>query len=76
MSKKSHWEEGLEIPKAPKGATHATIKCGKKKATVVVKDFSSFRGVEGVVSWGQQKRSRKTIEPIGEEFFWDGFKVG
>ena len=75
MGRKSDWNEGLEIPKPPKGATHAQIKCGKRKSTVLVNDFSAFRGVEGVVSWAKQKKNSKTIELIGEEFFWDGFKV-
>lgn len=75
MGKKSDWEEGLEIPKAPKGVTHARIKCGAGKATVLVKDFSAFRGVEGVVTWRKQKKNSKTLEKVGEEFNWDGYKV-
>lgn len=75
MGKISDWEEGLDIPKAPKGATHAQIKCEGKKATVLVRDFCAFKGVEGVVSWAKQKKNSKTIELIGEEFNWDGYKV-
>jgi hypothetical protein len=73
--KKSHLREGLEIPKPPKGITHAQIKCGTKKSTVTIDNFDTFRGVEGMVRWGKQKKNSKTIELIGEEFHWDGFKV-
>jgi hypothetical protein len=75
MGRISDWENGLDIPKTPKGATHAQIRCGKQKATVLAKDFSAFKGVEGIVSWAKQKKNSKTIELMGEEFKWDGFKV-
>ena len=58
--KKSHLREGLEIPKPPKGITHAQIKCGTKKSTVTIDNFDTFRGVEGMVRWGKQKKNSKT----------------
>ena len=87
MTKRVTWggsAREIEVPKAPKLATHAKIvtdldevtgRIGRAETTV--KNFGvAFRGVPGLVQWGRYpSRGKKVFEAIGKAFKWDGFKI-
>ena len=84
MTKQVTWggsARELEVPKAPKLATHAKIEVsendGGGRAETTVKNFGvAFRGVPGLVQWGRYPtRGKKVFETIGAAFKWDGFKT-
>lgn len=84
MKKEITWSttsRELEVPKAPKLATHAKIEVPAKgrvqRAETDVKNFGvAFRGVAGLVQWGRYpSRGKKVFEAIGAAFKWDGFKM-
>ena len=75
------WE--VVIPRPPKFATHARMRCvdplspdsTPKYATLPINDFGCFKGVYGEFSYIRMNNSRKVLEEYNGTWEWDGHKV-
>lgn len=68
------------IPRPPRHATHAVMKCvdhtydnGKPKtATLPIRDFDCFMGVSGDFHYVRMDKKRKLHETYKGNWYWDG----
>ena len=68
------------IPRPPKHATHAVMKCvdptasdqTPKAATLPIKDFDCFMGVSGDFHYVRMDNKRKLKEKYKGKWYWDG----
>mgnify|MGYP001239987371 CR=1 FL=1 len=69
MNRYTEHYHNMKALERPKGTTHAKIvTSGKKKARVAIKDFDTFEGVEGEVTFLKEKRGGK-YEELGKMYF-------